>query len=340
MKVARPALIGLLVTIGLALSAPATGVDAEVPPPKKDRIRLNDQARAHYKYRQQERRAADPDEFLERWALSELCNVNSPVLEPAIEGGCPPSNGTVHLPGCEDAEPVMPLWYQSRPTLSAPWSAWEMVVGWSCPGDLLPGITAEDFRELTIVSPPAHRQPTSDETLVNKDLIVYTEQAEQRFRTTIFDFAIDVVATPTSYSWDFGDGSEPLVTTSPGAPYPSFELTHRFHDPLTTSVTLTTTWSSRFRVDDPYGTWQDVEGTAVPRGQQRGRQWPGSARQLECLRDATHAATCVRRCRPIFASSDVMWTLCPQIHGHKPPAMSVMGIFSPCVGPGQHSPCS
>lgn len=38
MKVARPALIGLLVTIGLALSAPATGVDAEVPPPKKDRI--------------------------------------------------------------------------------------------------------------------------------------------------------------------------------------------------------------------------------------------------------------------------------------------------------------
>jgi len=263
MRIARLAVMAVLVLLGLAMGPPASAVDAEVPPPKKDRIRLNDHARAHYRYRQQQRRGVAPDALLEQWVLSELCNVNSPVLEPAIGGGCPPPNGTVALPGCEDADPVMPLWYRSRPSTTAEWSRWEMVVGWSCPADLLPTLTEEQFRELTIVSPPAHRQPASEETLVNKDLIVYTEQAEQRFRTTLFDFAIDVVATPTSYAWDFGDGSDPLVTASPGAPYPSFELTHRYRDPQTASVTLTTTWSGRFRVDDPHGTWQDVEGTAV-----------------------------------------------------------------------------
>ena len=132
------------------------------------------------------------------------------------------------------------------------------------PADLLPTVTEEEFRSLQIEPLPAFRQPSSDETLVNKPLIVYTRPSSQTLRTGMFDFGIDVVATPRDYTWDFGDGSEPLRTSSAGAPYPSFDLTHLYAAPLTATVRLTTTWTGTFRVDeDPDGVWTDIDGTAV-----------------------------------------------------------------------------
>lgn len=260
--------LGLILGAGITalattLVAPAVALEGEIDPRAPETVDLRDTSEAHYRYRQQQRRALPPEERLEERVLSRLCNVDSEFLEPEIGGECAPSNGTVPVPGCDGADPVLPLWYRSRPSTTSEWSVWEMVVGWSCPADLLPTLTQEELRRLRIDPAPAHRQPNAPQTLVNKDLIVYTERAEQRFRTTIFDYAIDVVVTPATYSWDFGDGTEPLVTASPGAPYPSFELTHRYAEPLTASVTLTTTWTARFRVDDPHGEWQDVEGTAV-----------------------------------------------------------------------------
>lgn len=250
------------VLAGAALAASgAHAVDLSVDPRNPDVVTVNERARFHYEYRRQS--SVAPEARLSEYVLARLCNVNSQFLEPEIDGECAPSNGTVNPPGCGDDEPVRPLWHRSRPTTAAPWSRWEMVVGWICPADLLPVITQEEFRRLLIEPLPAFRQPSSQEVLVNKPLIVYTEPASQTFRTSVFDFGIDVVATPREYTWDFGDASEPLHTASAGAPYPEFDITHTYARPLTATVTLTTTWTGRYRVDDPHGAWSDVNGTAV-----------------------------------------------------------------------------
>lgn len=222
-------------------------------------------ARATYaEYRHDLSADIPPERRIVDWAHAPLCNVNSAILEPGIDGECAPPNGTVNVPACGEDLPVEPLWRRVRADLSAPWNRWQMVVGWICPDDLLPPFTEADFRSLTIVSPDAHRQPATGDVLVNKPLIVYTEpDVERRFRTSLFGYGIDVVATPLEYTWAFGDGTE-LTTTSPGAPYPSFELTHDYRAPGAATVTLTTTWEGQYRVDeDPDGEWRDINGTAV-----------------------------------------------------------------------------
>ncbi|UJP40099.1 PKD domain-containing protein [Cellulomonas palmilytica] len=75
------------------------------------------------------------------------------------------------------------------------------------------------------------------------------------------EYGVDVVVTPESYTWDFGDG-ETVVTADPGRPYPAFVVTHTYLDLGRRTISLTTAWSGRYRLDmDPSGRWRDVEGT-------------------------------------------------------------------------------
>ncbi len=136
-----------------------------------------------------------------------------------------------------------------------------MVVGWACPADLLPTFTEEDFRLLPIAPQVIKMQPDRGWVLVNKETIVLTEPAEQTFRTDLFGYGVDVIATPTHYSWDFQDGTRHLSTNSPGKPYPAFDLFHVYAEPGTAAISLTTTWSGRYRVDGDTA-WRDVVGTA------------------------------------------------------------------------------
>ena len=192
----------MLVAAGLLSASPTAAVDVGIDPRQHDTVTVNGRAKLHYEYRKQS--AVAPEARLSEYVLARLCNVNSQFLEPEIDGECAPSDGTVTPPGCGDDEPVRPLWNRTRTTTALPWSRWEMVVGWVCPADLLPTVTEEEFRSLQIEPLPAFRQPSSDETLVNKPLIVYTRPSSQTLRTGMFDFGIDVVATPRDYTWDFG----------------------------------------------------------------------------------------------------------------------------------------
>ena len=104
-------------------------------------------------------------------------------------------------------------------------------------------------------------QPDRGWVLVNKETIVLTDPTDQTFRTDLFGYGVDVIATPTRYTWDFHDGSKHLSTDSPGTPYPAFDVFHVYTEPDTTTITLTTTWKGRYRVDGD-NTWRDVVGTA------------------------------------------------------------------------------
>jgi hypothetical protein len=99
----------------------------------------------------------------------------------------------------------------------------------------------------------------ADRTLVNLDTIVYTDQNEMSVHTvTLLGFPVVVQATPMSYTWNFGDGKT-LTTTTPGKPYPSKEVSHKYMKRGDVSVTLTTNYAARYNVADTG--WQYVDGT-------------------------------------------------------------------------------
>ncbi|WP_188037014.1 PKD domain-containing protein [Actinotalea sp. JY-7885] len=166
------------------------------------------------------------------------------------------------VPDCEGVAPLEPLWGRSRSTPTAPWSAWTLVSPWSCPQDVLPAFTAEDFRRLPLTPAQVTIQPAAATVLINIPTITMATAAQQNLAADLLGYAVEVQATATSYSWDYGDGSAPLVTTSPGRPYPDHDVHHSYGDTGTYAITLTTTWSGQYRLAGTT-TWQDIDGTAT-----------------------------------------------------------------------------
>ncbi|MER7244589.1 PKD domain-containing protein [Kribbella sp. NPDC000426] len=129
-------------------------------------------------------------------------------------------------------------------------------------------VTWEEVRSETkdIMFPglPVKVQPNG-RTLVNLDTIVYTEDnGVARTTVTLLGFPVVVEATPINYTWRFGDGSPALTTSTPGKPYPSKEITHKYMNRGNVSLTVTTDYAARFNVA---GTgWQYVEGTVAITG--------------------------------------------------------------------------
>lgn len=126
------------------------------------------------------------------------------------------------------------------------------------PGDVLSALERTGLPYLTVQTQPA------GETLVNFDTIFYVDPQQVTVDLTILGQAVDVVATPAGYTWSFGDGSG-LSTRSPGAPYPSKEITHRYADAhVTVEPSVSVSYTARFRVGG--GAWQDIDGTVSSDG--------------------------------------------------------------------------
>ncbi len=125
------------------------------------------------------------------------------------------------------------------------------------------------MQELRRVSLPAlevHTNPAG-RTLVNLPTIFYAEPSPVTKTLTILGQSVLVEATPRTYTWHFGDGAS-ASTDSPGAPYPSRELTHAYERArVTLRASVDTTYSARFRVNG--GAWQDVAGTVTIGGPSR-----------------------------------------------------------------------
>lgn len=86
-------------------------------------------------------------------------------------------------------------------------------------------------------------QPKSD-VLAGIPTIVYAQAASQVLETEIFGTPVSVSLRATSFRYDFGDGSAPLITSDPGRPFPDHRLSHTYERPQDhVVITLTTTWS-------------------------------------------------------------------------------------------------
>jgi len=203
---------------------------------------------------------SDPARQLKDFKRSAAC-----LYPPAASRPCPqldPSLPPLSLT-CEGGAPVPPLWRRDRVSVEDEFGDdWYVYVDWSCPEDLFPPFTEEDLRALEVAALPVHHQPASGPILVRKPTIVFAEPEERELHAVLFgEYGVDVVVTPRSYAWDFGDGAT-LTTVEPGRPYPDFDITHTYREPGSHAISLTTAWSGRYRFeDDPSGRWRDVEGT-------------------------------------------------------------------------------
>lgn len=169
---------------------------------------------------------------------------------------------------CEEGErPVGALFEQRRE--SDGWSDAAMVEEESCLAEQRQQIdiraaAARAFQEMQIAPSEVNVQPPDGWTLVNVDTIAFTDRSDRTMSTSLFGIPVEIRAVPSSYSWNFGDGSAPLTTTDPGAPYPAHTVAHAYAEPGAATISLTTTWHGQFRVaGEPV--WHDVagEGTTV-----------------------------------------------------------------------------
>jgi hypothetical protein len=166
---------------------------------------------------------------------------------------------------CTDGGPALdPLFRQQLdPVTGRPIGDWTQVDAGGCPEDPVAAVTlsAEDFQRLPLTPSGPSYQPADGRGLVNMPLIVFTDASVQQLQTVVLGVPVTVRATPVSFAWDFGDGSDPLVTTDPGAPYPHQTVTHTYLTAGSYSVSLSTTWRGEFQVNGQ-GPWLPVAGTA------------------------------------------------------------------------------
>jgi hypothetical protein len=130
---------------------------------------------------------------------------------------------------------------------------------------ITPALVLNEIRRIGLPILTAKTQPEG-KTLVNFDTIFYTEAQPFNATVTLLGQQVDVVAEATEYAWHHGDGST-TTTSTPGAPYPSKEITYRYADADTTvRPRVDVTYSARFRVNG--GAWQDIDETVTITGPQ------------------------------------------------------------------------
>jgi hypothetical protein len=129
--------------------------------------------------------------------------------------------------------------------------------------DLLTVVT-QQFKQLSWPASELTIQPPKGRTLVNLDTIFFTTNAEPTVvPVRLLGQSVEIEATPTSYTWHFGDG-ESLTTDTPGHAYPEQEVTHTYLETATVAPSVDTTYTGRYRVGN--GGWQTIDATVTVAG--------------------------------------------------------------------------
>ncbi|WP_157544497.1 PKD domain-containing protein [Jonesia quinghaiensis] len=123
-------------------------------------------------------------------------------------------------------------------------------------------VTVREFRELPLKGSGITIEPDREDYVINLPVIMLTDPAPQILQTNLLGTNVQVKATPTSYTWNWGDGTQPLTTSDPGRPYPDHTVHHTYTSLDTFTITLETTWSGQFSIDNG-STWTSIDGTVT-----------------------------------------------------------------------------
>ncbi|MDQ3616803.1 MAG: hypothetical protein M3393_09310, partial [Actinomycetota bacterium] len=126
-----------------------------------------------------------------------------------------------------------------------------------------PALVLNALREIGLPKLEAETQP-ADKTLVNFETIFFTDPEQFTRTVTLLGQSVDIEASPSQYTWHHGDGTT-VTTQSPGAPYPSKEVTYTYTDAqVTVGHSVDVTYTARFRVSG--GNWQAINETVTIAG--------------------------------------------------------------------------
>lgn len=127
-----------------------------------------------------------------------------------------------------------------------------------------PGRVLRAFRRLSWPRSELIIQPPGGTTLVNFATNFYTDNtAPSRQRVTLLRQGVLIEATPTTYTWHYGDGTT-TSTQDAGAPYPALDLTHDYATVDTFAPRLDTTYAGRYRLNG--GPWITIPETLTVTG--------------------------------------------------------------------------
>jgi hypothetical protein len=220
----------------------------------------------------------DPVASLVEYARGVKCGGAAMMSTTASKTPCGVDDLSVPARSCgEGVVALDPLWTRTRTTPTAPWTPWTYVAPGACPQDVLPALTAEDFRRLPLTPTVTTVQPGTGYVLVGYGIIVTADPTPHDLTTTLLGYPVTVHATPARYTWDFGDHTTPLDTTDPGLPYPTDGSTpptvpgtpypagshgHPYTARGTYTLTLTTTWTGTYQIAGDT-TWHPITGVAT-----------------------------------------------------------------------------
>ncbi|KAD3515491.1 hypothetical protein GD627_12580 [Arthrobacter yangruifuii] len=130
----------------------------------------------------------------------------------------------------------------------------------------------------------------SPHTLVGMETNVYIDAAEQTFEMVLLDQTIRIIATPTEFELNYGDGSVYGPTSTPGAPLhqdrwgEQTQTSHRYAASGDYQVVATVHFSGTYSVNG--GPMIPIDGrAAVPSEPQTLRVWRAETRSVadNCL---------------------------------------------------------
>ena len=135
------------------------------------------------------------------------------------------------------------------------------------PGAAMPVPTPAEIIEYAVATVTAGGsgltvQPDGN-ALVGIPSLVHAATPTQTLETSLFGTRVVVSLEATGFSYDFGDGTAPLVTSDPSAPYPVTRLAHTYAaEQEGVVVVLTTRWAGT--VTSPFtGETATVDGVVT-----------------------------------------------------------------------------
>jgi hypothetical protein len=132
-------------------------------------------------------------------------------------------------------------------------------------GQVTAGMVRKAFERLSWPQSELIVQPPDGSTLVGFATNFYTANTAPTTQpVTLLGRQIEIEATPTSYLWQFGDGTSE-TTSTPGAAYPHLLITHQYrHAHVTVHPRVDTTYVGRYRLGN--GPWRSIPGTLTVAG--------------------------------------------------------------------------
>jgi len=116
-------------------------------------------------------------------------------------------------------------------------------------------------------------QPVGGRTLINFETNFFTSTTEAQVQTvTLLGRQVEIRATPESYTWHWGDGSEAEATTNPGSEHVDGKPHAVFHVYTDAGVkvrpSLDVTYTGEFRIEGQGPEWQPIAPTLTVEGEQ------------------------------------------------------------------------